>query len=58
MQQRGPYRRHPVDERKTVKLWQHYQGKPCMHPRIYLWCKHCIEAARIEALWNKQRSAS
>ena len=56
--QRGPYRHKPIEERETVKLWQRYQGKPCRHPRTYLWCKHCIAAARIEAHWNKQRSAS
>ncbi len=57
---RGPYRRHPViEERETVKMWQRYQGKPCSHPRTYLWCKHCITAARIERMWNRrERSAS
>ena len=62
--QRGPYQRRyrhqPVftEERETVRMWQRYQGKPCRHPRTYLWCKDCILAARIEARWNKQRSAS
>ena len=45
-------------ESATVKLWQRYQGKPCRHPRTYLWCKHCIAAARIEAHWNRRESAS
>ena len=53
-----PYRHKPIEERETVRMWQRYQGKRCGHPRTYLWCKHCINAARIEAHWNKQRSAS
>ena len=59
--QRGPYQRRVVpveEERKTVQMWQRYQGKRCGHPCTYLWCKHCILAARIEARWNKQRSVS
>ena len=58
---REPHQRRHIEERPIVKrYWQYGPRKPCGHARIVLSCKHCIEAARIEAMWNKpqQRSAS